>query len=741
MNRAKRSTGQLAAAIIGNVLVTVAALAGGMVGSQGNQCVGAGSPFSPGCLPGPMLIGLVLGFGALRIGAAVIWHAFRRDRPTLLLVGAMRGLANGILILTLALAFVPSSVDLLCTTSQVCIHPDLMVFALGAIAAAITFVSYLLRRPEPASTAAGGKANEAAPVLEESDQSRVLLRDLVFPLLPLLAIVVVGAVALGTQPQYQTLFFGIAAFAILRAAARVLYYFKVPKRLYNLPVAFVRGLAWGALAVLALLNFIPSGPGMPNSAYELGLFITCVAYLSRYHAIVKGPGLPVLISIVAAIGLGAWAGYNAYTFLIASLPLPYTGQLLYLAAVIYAVFALRVILAFTGEDESQKDATVFDWLRANFWRNFVLVVILGAYLAFRDQIAAVVPDFPVVEFMIGLAVFGAVVARARSRLRATLSEGPVTANWKPHEQRIERLAEPEFDQVNGVIGDFLQNGKRKGEYAKVVAQAAHLDGPDADQFVAPVLRHREVHRYAPEPWVAVLAGRICIAAASAYALYRFIELASSPGTEIVGIVPLGLILSGIFAFSAQESARRAESVNGLVVVGAISALLLGIGLFEESALHGGPAQYPPVLWAIVIIALLGVVAFPCFRAWKLRKLLATEGSQVTPAERAQRSAKGASQHAKLLLAWAVTALIISVPATAALSFAVAQGLVSDGVRTSYINVEEPVLILLGGLGAASFIQTAAQLAVRPLVKREDSDNEKKRRTLHLQMMRSLEGMT
>jgi hypothetical protein len=734
--------------MIGNAAITFVGVFVVLTQSGTNACLsGAGDILSPGCLPLPVGLALLIAFGILRLGASFLWQRYVRDRTVTPMVGALRGLANALFLFTLLLFLIPSGVASFCTSTAAlpCLAPRALVVLAAILVGGGTLVSYLLRKPETEAAAASG-GRKSASSLEDTDGSRVLLRDLVVPLVPWGIVGVLGAIGLSGNPLFLDALLVVVA---SRVAARLVYFFKLPPKFYMVPTVGIRSIGLGVGVVLVVENFVAGGAGMPVSAYELGAFVACVNFLSRHQAIIRGPGLPILVTLVGAMVVGAFAGYEAYTYLglglldaiplVGPLLVAFAGKLLFLFALSYGLLCLRVLLGFAGQEEKTDGTGILDWLRANFWRNLVLVALLGGYLVFRDQLAAIVPDFPIVEFVLGLALFGAIVSRARSRLRSSLAERPVSADWRPHEQKIERLSEEDFDSVHSVVGSFLAEGQRKREYAELVAKVATAHGTDPAPLVAPIDSHRDSRRYAPEPWAATVAARVLLAAATAYALYQAIALYQGPGTEIVGIVPLGFLLAGCFAWSAQGVALRNESPAGLIVVGALSAILLAIGVWGEMGIHGDPTQFPLPILVVVAVALAAVAGIPAFQAIRLRKRILMEGTRVTPEMRRKIATQGAMRHAKFLLAWAITALLVSIPASAALSVLVAHGLVPPSFNQSYVNVEQPILILLGGLGGASLIQTAAQLGVRPMVRREDFENEKRRAALHLHIMDALQS--
>lgn len=702
------------------------------------------------------MIGGLLGVG-LRVGAAFVAFRYLQTRPLRLALGLGRGAANAMIAVAFVTTFMGPNVAEVCTASGVCFTPPAAIAATGAIIALGTFAANALRKPESKAGPAGAAD---APVLEENDETRSLTRDLILPLVALAALAA-GAVAyFAPQGDRGMVLAGIVGGLALRALARVVYYLRQPATFYPVIVGVLRGGGFAVAAVFALLEFVTDGPGMPLTAWQLGLFIVCFSVLRQAKTLVKGPGLPILITLLTAIGAGAWGGFNAYRNLFGWLP--GAGQLLWLAALGYGMVSLRALLAFASEDEAGKGAGWAEWLRANFWRNLVFVGLLVAYLAFRDNLAASIRMFPIIEFTLGLGVLGFVLTRVRGRIRASLTEKPTAAEWKPHEQRVERVSEPEHDRVHDVVGAFLTTGARREEYAELLAKAARADGDAARAYRDPVMSFRERRRHGHLPYAAAALAAIVIAAGLAVALYvsilTFIELTQrasggSGEVEIVGIVPLGLALAGAAVWFTQGVAARNESVGGLAAAGLLGtgfvvAAILGFlantieAARQAGAIPPGQTFVDSVAWFVFVgIGILAVVGLgvPGYRAWRLARQLRDNTIEREGDDRAERAREGFRTHTKFAIAWIVTAFLITVPANFLLEILATSGAIPIDFPDEYRRIQPPILVLLASLGAMSLVLLVGYSFARPLVAREAETNRARRLELHRAMMQAATG--
>lgn len=726
--------------IFGNILLVGLALAFVVV-VGGSQCT-EGSRFEPPqCGVGFLPFVLVIAAGALRIASVILAHKFLLGRRLALALGGARAAANGFIAAAIVVSLLPPDVAQVCTNAAgLCFTPPALAAAAGLAVGLVTLAAAALRKPEeaPKPAAGGAKASEDGPVLEEEDATRNVARDLLIPITGLLAVGIAAGGYLATTGKMLVLA-GVAAAVACRIAARFVFYFRKPAKFFPVVVGVIRGAGFGFLGVLTLLEFVPDGPGMPLSAWQLGLFILCFSVIRQAKTLVKGPGLPILATLLLAMGGGAWGGYNAYRYLIGSLPLPFTGQLLWLAAVGYLAACVRALLAFAGEDEAGKGASWADWARANFWRNLVFVGLLIAYLVFRDDIAYYVPFFPIIEFSLGMMVLGFVLTRVRTRIRATLTEAPTAADWKRHVQRVERVSEAEHDQVHEVLGAFLTTGARRDEYADVFTKAARVEGDAAKSLVLPVSEFRDTRKVGHLPYVASLAAALVFATGITIALFVLIDNATPEGSQIVGIGPFGLSIAGVAVWFTQIPARRVESVVGLATSGILGVALVAASLYGYylDGIGPGAALASPSLLAIVAVLLAGLAAIPGYRAWALSRAIRAGSIARDETPRESKARAGFRRQAKFLVLWIVAAFVITFPITVALEFLDSRDITPDGLPSAYANIQASLLVLFGAAALASLALMLGYAVARPLVAREDAQNRARRHELHASMMRAV----
>lgn len=97
-------------------------------------------------------------------------------------------------------------------------------------------------------------------------------------------------------------------------------------------------------------------------------------------------------------------------------------------------------------------------------RNALLALVLGLYLAFRDDLAGVVTHVEVWEWGLGLLVFAYLASRAKTALRARMATAAWASPAKKHVPDVVPRLDAAFETWARASRGFVENGTNRAEY-------------------------------------------------------------------------------------------------------------------------------------------------------------------------------------------------------------------------------------------------------------------------------------
>lgn len=332
--------------------------------------------------------------------------------------------------------------------------------------------------------------------------------------------------------------------------------------------------------------------------------------------------LGILLFGYAVVGLALWRLFLAFSGVI-----PEAGKALSIGLALYALHGARLLLGFASHESGSQGAGFVGWFKANLLRNAIVVMLLVAYAVYRDDLSVSLPFFPFLEFALGMAVFTFLLARLRSRISRESTDRATASDAQPHRQKVQTLAEPEYDAVAGPVSRFIETGRGQREYVDTVRALAMLPPAQADPLLAPVAAHREPHPLPVLPLGPALAGAMLTWGLGSVALLLlFLRVFDAPWEP--GVVAM-LVLFGVGVYAMQGEARsrlRPWEALGLAALGA--ALVLGTIAYVVVATAGG-MPVPRVFWGTMGI-LCGVgLGVPAFLSWRMDRAL-RKGTYVAP---------------------------------------------------------------------------------------------------------------
>ena len=301
------------------------------------------------------------------------------------------------------------------------------------------------------------------------------------------------------------LFVMLGAAWVALVLGRVLWYIDLPAGYGGVWAELGMGAAAGLATMGTLNSFFTDGPGWPATPwYALGAGFAWGAYrghgpiLRRIRALDEPPrllggvldpreggALALLVAGYAAFGFAAYRVFLALAGLI-----PQSAKFGMLAIALYGVHGARLLLRFAAHDAGPAKGGFVGWFKANLLRNALVVLLLVGYATYRGELSEVVPYFPLVEFALGMAVFGAVIARLRHVLRRERTDHATNSDARPHEQRVEPLTEGEYEAVARPVSRFLETGRGIVEYQAVIRETSRLKDHEAERALEPARRYQ-----------------------------------------------------------------------------------------------------------------------------------------------------------------------------------------------------------------------------------------------------------
>lgn len=558
-----------------------------------------------------------------------------------------------------------------------------------------------------------------------------------------------GAIAAEFLADATSLFIMLGAAWVALTLGRVLWYADLPARYGGVGAEVGLGLAAGLAGMGALHAFFDGGPGWPATPWwalggGLGWGIM------RAHAPVlrrlrddkaparriggvldprEGGALALLVAGFALLGIGGSHVLGAITPLLPAAMRP--GAV---AIALYAIYGASQLLKFAAHDAAPPAQAGFvAWFKANLLRNAIIVLVLAAYVAYRDDLAANVPSFPLVEFGLGMVVFGAVVARLRWRLRRERTDAATASEARPHEQRVEPLTEGEYEAVARPLTRFLETGRGLAEYETTLRETARLDAGSARLTLDAVRRYRAPIETPPLPLSWAIAASL--AAGCAVAIGAMV-LAIEFGGDAVLALQLALPIVGLALYRTQDHARahrRPAAALGLAAGGAL--LVLGaIGSFLRDV--DGASLVPWLVFALVALGMLGV---PAWSSWKLARAI-EHGESVTlpadpPSVLLERGLRGTRS---LAMAAAGGAVVLLVVVPFVIEWLVTVANVPADVSTTYGTLASGTVWVIVAMGASALVRWFGYGRARPMVVAREKRGRAERLQMHSDIMRTLE---
>lgn len=549
------------------------------------------------------------------------------------------------------------------------------------------------------------------------------------------------------EPLLMGLVVGWAFYAI----GRGLLWWDVPRGAGAALQAVSAGAAVGVAAVGLLDALLDDGPGWPMTPWWALVLALSVGVYRAHRPMLKAArakppegrlwgvfdrrelaALAVLVGGYAMAGLALHRLFSAFSPLV-----PSAGQALTLGVVAYALYGARLLLAFAAHDEAAAGGGFLAWFKANLLRNALVVVVLVAYGVYRDDLARAVPHFPLVEFGLGVSLFAFVLARLRAHLRRGAAAASTTSDARAHRQKVETLAEPDYDAVAGPVARFVETGRGQREYMETVVQAAGLDPRDAEDVLAPVRAHREPPPQPVLPYDAAVAAYLlgaffaCVGVFAA--LTTFADVPAKYAT-LLALVVAAFALVGMQA----EARRRLRPWLGLAYAGAGLALLLGVfflGLLDP----GDAASLPGEVWLVVLGVSAVILGVPTYQAWRQERDLRLGAWTAAPRAMPAAELDGDLRRARSrfgIAAGVALGVYVVVPPLARWMGRLPFGM--EGFPDFYAELAGVGAWGFLAVGVPALVRFAALRRARPIVLAEERRRRDARLSLHATVMSTLE---
>lgn len=545
---------------------------------------------------------------------------------------------------------------------------------------------------------------------------------------------------------------GLIAAWVAYSAGRALGHADRPQGFGAFLQLLLAGTALGFVGATVLNALFLEGPGWPwtpwwvlMGGFGIGLYRAHKALLRQARATeadaprwlgVFHPkdiqALAVLMGGYALVGLAGLLVLRAFSGLI-----PGMGQFVTIAVAIYALHGARLLLGFASEERAQRGKGALGWIKANALQNAIVVLVLIAYLVFRDDLARSVPFYPLVEFGLGIAVFSFVLARLRSRLRRDGSILATASEARDHERILSELREADYDEVARPVTRFIESGLGANEYANTVRASAGLDDAATERALAPLRAHREPLRPPPielEWSLAAGATMTMGLGIAAFALGYVLFEAPMP-------YPLLLMLLFLaFGAYAQQDAARAHHRPWLalgIAIAGTAVLFLDFLFFVVQ--NARLADVPGIVWGIVGGIAAAMIGFPALASWRLDKRIregqAIDARRLAPALEMQRDLQATRKRAS---AMTIAAFVILLPVPWLAGWLGGRGIIPGDFPEFLDKLLAVVIWVLAAFGASAIVRFYGLTRARPKLLAREKAKRDRRIDVHRTIMQSIE---
>lgn len=520
------------------------------------------------------------------------------------------------------------------------------------------------------------------------------------------------------------------------------------------------GIAFGFVGWTVLRSIFLSGPGWPwtpwwvlAGGFGIGLYRSHRVLLTQAReadrAVHEGAAgtprkwglfhpkdleaLGVLMLGYAIVGTTGFLVFRAFSGII-----PGAGKMLTIGTAVYALHGARLLLRFASEERASAGGWI-GWLKANALQNAIVVLLFVAYAVFRDQLASSVPFYPLVEFGLGIAVFGFVLGRLRARMRRDGAALGTASNAKDHVRVVTELREADYDTVARPVTRFIEAGMGQAEYGDAVVATLPPADPRRDSLLATLRAHREPPR--PPP----LALAWSFAAGAAMTLGLAIAALTLGLRLFHAEMPYPLYLALLFVALgtyAQQDAARAHHRPWLSVALAgvgTALLLLDFLLFAGSV--GALAGVPPIVWGIAASISLAMVGIPTYSGWRLQQRLArgevVDARRVAPALEMQNEIQRTRKRAATMT---LVAFVLLLPMPWLAGWLAGRGIIPAGFPAFLDDVLAIAIWAVAAFGAAAVVRFYGLTRGRPALFAREREKRDRRLAIHRDLMQTLERM-
>ena len=566
---------------------------------------------------------------------------------------------------------------------------------------------------------------------------------------------VLAAVGLGVAGLFlstflrdeATLFLGFGLAWVSFAAGRTFAFFDRPRGYGLFARYLLTGLSFGFAGFAFLRGVFEEGPApwLVLAGFGVGLYRAHRALLkdarekaddARRWLRVFHPkdvqALAVLVVGYAILGVSAFMVLRAFLGF-----LPGGGQLLAIVAVAYALHGVRLLLGFAAEERSAAEAGAIGWLKANALQTGIVALLLVAYAMFRGRLSVAVPFFPLVEFGLGVAIFGFVLAKLRAKLRKDGTLLATASEARDHERVVAELREADYDIVARPVTRFIESGLGKDEYAQAVVYSYGVEDARAQHIRTQVLAHREPPR-APAlamEWGLAAGGALTLGLAiAAFALGMVLLNAPLPYPFFLALL---FVAFGVYA--QQDIARSHHRPWLALGIAASGTGLLFLDFLLFAAEIASLAVVPGLIWSIVLGIVALMVGIPGWSAWKQHQRLekgdVVDARRLAPALELARDLQTARKRAATM---AIAAFVALLPAPWLAGWLAARGIIPSGFPDFFDDVLAVAIWIIAAFGAAALVRFYGLTRGRPQLLAREKAKRDRRLTLHRQVMQSIE---